>query len=397
MFRRILEGVKVLDFTHVGAGPMCTMLLGDMGAEIIKVEPPGGELGRHLGPGWIGDDCTAYYGFNRNKQSIVIDLKKHEGRELAQQLAKNVDIVVESLRPGVMDRLGLGYEALSEEHTDLIYCSISAYGQSGPYSERPGVDGILQADTGLMSLIGHPDIPDPCKVQAPIVDVTTGYVACMSILAKLLEKANGESGSHIDISLMNAALVLQQTTLTNYFHERILPQALGSAAPYSAPNEAFQTKDGWIMVAAYNGDRWPRLCEMLEIQDVIRNEKLSSSSSRVENRPLMREILNKAFRKNETAHWLKRLRDADILCAKVADYADIEAHPQAAHNNIFTHFEHPQFGHIKTVGFPANSIASNAESHQMPPACGQHSREILERNGFTNSDIENFYAADIIK
>lgn len=397
MFRKILEGVKVLDFTHVGAGPMCTMLLGDMGAEIIKVEPPGGELGRKLGPGWIGDDCTAYYGFNRNKQSIVIDLKQEEGRDLARQLSTKADIVVESLRPGVMDRLELGYERLAETRPDLIYCSVSAYGQSGPYSERPGVDGILQADTGLMSLIGHPDVQEPCKVQAPIVDVTTGYVACMSILAKLLDKQKNGAGGHIDISLMNAALVLQQTTLTNFFHEQSLPQPLGSAAPYSAPNESFQTQDGWIMVAAYNGDRWARLCDALGIAEFAHDERLASSSSRVENRQFMRQILNDAFRKKESAYWMERLRSADILCAKVAQYADVETHPQALHNSIFTSFDHPDFGHIKTVGFPVNSMLSNAEPHDMPPLCGQHSRQILEKSGFSAEQIETYYATNIVK
>ncbi|MGH8811997.1 MAG: CaiB/BaiF CoA transferase family protein [Advenella sp.] len=397
MFRKILKGVKVLDFTHVGAGPMCTMLLGDMGAEIIKVEPPGGELGRKLGPGWIGEDCTAYYGFNRNKQSIVIDLKKEQGRDLARQLCANAQIVVESLRPGVMDRLGLGYERLAETRPDLIYCSISAYGQSGPFSERPGVDGILQADTGLMSLIGHPDVQEPCKVQAPIVDVTTGYVACMSILAKLLDKTKGGVGGHIDVSLMNAALVLQQTTLTNFFHQKSLPQPLGSAAPYSAPNEAFQTQDGWIMIAAYNGDRWTRLCDAVDISEFTNDERLASSSSRVENRQFMRQILNDAFRKRKTAYWMDKLRSADILCAKVAQYSDVELHPQAIHNSIFTSFDHPEFGPIKTVGFPVNSMSSNAQPHDMPPSCGQHSREILEKNGFSAEQIETYYTADIIK
>lgn len=392
MFRNILSGVKVVDFTHVGAGPMCTMLLGDMGADVIKVEPRGGELGRKLGPGWIGDDCTAYYGFNRNKRSIAIDLKSAAGKEVARRLAADADVVVESLRPGAMRKLGLDYEALKAGHEALIYCSISAYGQQGPYAARPGVDGILQADAGLMSIIGNRDVQEPCKVQAPVVDVTTGYIGAMAVLAKLLERAQGGSGGHIDVNLLNAALVLQQTSITNYLSERAVPPRMGSAAPYSAPNEAFQTRDGWIMVAAYNGSRWEDLCAVLGLPHLAEDPRFATSSQRVANRPAMQDLLNEVFRTADSAHWLQRLMQADILCAKVSDYADLEQHPQANENRMFTGFEHPEFGTIRTVGFPVNSAQSNATPHTLPPGCGQHSVQILREHGYTQSDIDALYA-----
>ncbi|HEY0294664.1 MAG TPA: CoA transferase, partial [Bordetella sp.] len=248
MFRNILTDITVVDFTALGAGPMCTMLLGDMGANVIKVEPPQGELGRTLGPGWIGEDCTAYYGFNRNKRSISIDLKTERGRQLAQRLIQTADVVVESMRPGTMKKLGLDYDSVRGAHEKLIYCSISAYGQAGPYSGRPGVDGILQADCGLMSIIGSRDSAEPCKVQAPVVDVTTGYIACLAVVAQLLDLQRQGKGGYIDVNLMNSALTLQQTSITNYLSEQVVPEKMGSAAPYSAPNEAFPTQDGWIMV-----------------------------------------------------------------------------------------------------------------------------------------------------
>jgi crotonobetainyl-CoA:carnitine CoA-transferase CaiB-like acyl-CoA transferase len=392
MFRNILSGVKVVDFTHVGAGPMCTMLLGDMGADVIKVEPRGGELGRKLGPGWIGDDCTAYYGFNRNKRSIAIDLKSAAGKEVARKLAADADVVVESLRPGAMRKLGLDYETLREGHEALIYCSISAYGQRGPYAARPGVDGILQADAGLMSIIGNRDAQEPCKVQAPVVDVTTGYIGAMAVLAKLLERAQGGSGGHIDVNLLNAAMVLQQTSITNYLSERTVPPRMGSAAPYSAPNEAFQTRDGWIMVAAYNGSRWEDLCGVLDLPHLAQDPRFATSSQRVANRPAMQDLLNEVFRTGDSAHWLQRLMQADILCAKVSDYADLEQHPQANENRMFTGFEHPEFGTIRTVGFPINSAQSNATPHTLPPGCGQHSAQILREHGYTQADIDALYA-----
>jgi crotonobetainyl-CoA:carnitine CoA-transferase CaiB-like acyl-CoA transferase len=396
MFRNILDGVKVVDFTHVGAGPMCTMLLGDMGADILKVEPRGGELGRKLGPGWIGEDCTAYYGFNRNKRSIAIDLKSGRGREIAQKMAADADVVVESLRPGAMRKLGLDYETLKQGHDALIYCSISAYGQQGPYAARPGVDGILQADSGLMSIIGHQNVPEPCKVQAPVVDVTTGYIAALAVMAKLLERSKGGTGGHIDVNLLNAAMVLQQTSITNYLSEGAVPERMGSAAPYSAPNEAFQTRDGWIMVAAYNGSRWEDLCGVLERPELAADPRFATSSDRVVNRQAMQALLTQSFIEADTAHWLARLMQADILCAKVSDYVDLEQHPQANANGMFTGFEHPVFGAIRTVGFPINSAQSNASPHTLPPACGEHSAQILAEHGYSHDDIEALYAGNTV-
>ena len=241
MLRNALDGLIVVDFTQIGAGPTCTMLMADMGARVIKVESPEGELGRGLGPAWIGDDAALFHGFNRNKLGVSIDLKSVSGVAVAMRLIAGADVVVESMRPGVMSRLGLGFDQLAEQHPGLIYCSISAYGQSGPYADRAGVDGIVQADSGLMSLIGI-EGSEPCKVQAPVVDVMTGYVASMAILAKLAQRARDERGGHLDVNLLNCALALQQSSITSYFADGELPVRAGSAAPYSAPNQAFETR-----------------------------------------------------------------------------------------------------------------------------------------------------------
>ena len=193
MLRNALEGLTVIDFTQIGAGPTCTMLLGDMGARVVKVEPPEGELGRSLGPAWIGDDSALFHAFNRNKLGLCLDLKSPEGRAVAKRLVAQADVLIESMRPGVMKRLGLGYDDLAADNPRLVYCSVSAYGQTGPYAGHAGVDGILQADTGLMSLIGSPGT-EPGKVQAPVVDIVTGYVACMGVLAKLTQRSRDGLG-----------------------------------------------------------------------------------------------------------------------------------------------------------------------------------------------------------
>ncbi len=395
MLRDALNGLTVIDFTQIGAGPTCTMLLADMGARVIKVEPPGGELGRGLGPGWIGDDAALFHGFNRNKLGVALDLKCSEGVAIARRLIAGADIVVESMRPGVMDRLGLGHAGLAEAHPGLIYCSISAYGQDGPYADRAGVDGIMQADSGLMSLIGLPS-GEPCKVQAPVVDVMTGYVACMGILARLAQRSRDGRGGHLDVSLFNAALALQQSSLTSYCADGQLPQRVGSAAPYSAPNQAFRTADGWIMVAAYMPERWRRLCDVLGLPALAEDPRFATSPLRVANRAAMTEALNEAFGTRSTEAWLTLLQAADILCAPVATYDDVLAHPQLAANGMMQRIAHPALGDIRMPGFPINSARENARPARPAPACGEHTGALLRELGYGADDIAALRASGAI-
>lgn len=395
MLRNALEGLTVIDFTQIAAGPTATMLMADMGATVIKVEPPGGEMGRGLGPGWIGEDSTLFHAFNRNKRGVGLDLKRAEGVDVARRLVATADVVVESMRPGVMDRLGLGYAALSRDHPALIYCSISAYGQAGPYADRAGVDGIVQADAGLMSLIGV-DGGEPCKVQAPVVDVMTGYVAVTGILARLAQRARDGRGGHLDVSLFNAALALQQSSLAGYLADGQLPVRAGSAAPYSAPNQAFRTRDGWVMVAAYMPDRWRRLCETLDLPALADDPRLRTSPLRVANRAAMVEALTAVFVTRTTDEWLALLRQADILCARVATYADVAAHPQAAANAMFASVEHPVHGAIRVPGFPIDSTASNAVPMRPAPGIGQDTHAILRELGFADEEIAALRACNAI-
>ncbi|MGY2257718.1 CaiB/BaiF CoA transferase family protein [Pseudomonas sp. SDO55104_S430] len=396
MLRDALKGLTVLDFTQIAAGPTCTMLLADMGAQVIKVEPPEGELGRTLGPAWVGEDSALYHGFNRGKLGVCLDLKHPDSLAIVMRMVAEADVLIESMRPGVMARLGLGYEAVAEVNPKLIYCSISAYGQQGPYAERAGVDGILQADSGLMSLIGLPDSP-PCKVQAPVVDVVTGYMASMSILAKLQARHVDGKGGHLDVSLMNSALALQQSSITSYLQDGQLPKPIGSAAPYAAPNEAFRTEDGWIMVAAYNGNRWERLCAVLGHGEWVQDPRFDSSGNRVKHRALMQAMLDSVFVTRPTTHWLEALRKADILCAKVADYSDLLVHPQLADNALLASIEHPRHGTLRTVGFPVNSAAAAAEPYRPAPDLGEHSRSVLRDFAFSDEEIDRYLQGGAVR
>lgn len=392
MLRTALEGIRVLDFSQIAAGPACSMLLADMGARVIKVEPPGGDLGRTLGPGWVGADSALFHAFNRNKDGICLDLKSREGMALARRLVAQADVLIESMRPGAMERLGLGYEQLRADHPRLVYCSISAYGQHGPYSHRPGVDGILQADSGLMSIIGVPGA-EPCKVQAPVVDVITGHIACTGVLAKLMQRGCDGEGGHLDVNLMNCAISLQLPSIASYLSDGALPARMGSAAPYSAPNEAFQTKDGWIMVAAYIGDRWDRLCHVLGCPELTDDERFASSRLRTANRPALRLQLGEAFRGHSTAYWLEALLAQDILCAKVADYEDLLTHPQLRANGTMTSVDVPGHGPLRMPGFPINSRQENATPHRPAPSLGQHTREVLRACAVDDTEIDALIAS----
>jgi crotonobetainyl-CoA:carnitine CoA-transferase CaiB-like acyl-CoA transferase len=396
MLRHALDGLTVVDFTQIGAGPTCTMLLADMGARVLKIESPDGELGRGLGPGWIGEDAALYHGFNRNKLGVSLDLKTEGGVAVARRLVAGADIVVESMRPGVMARLGLGFEALAGAHPGLVYCSISAYGQTGPYAQRAGVDGILQADSGLMSLIGI-EGTEPCKVQAPIVDVMTGYVAVMAVLAKLAQRARDGQGGQLDVSLINAALALQQSSITSYFADAQLPVRVGSAAPYSAPNQAFETRDGWLMIAAYMPERWTKLCALLGLPGLATDPRFATSPLRVANRQAMALILTEVLKTRTTEEWLPLMRAADILCARVASYEDLARHPQLEANGMLAQVEHPLHGTIRMPGFPVDSAQANAQPHRTAPSCGEHTRQVLRDSGFDDEEIGALLGAGAIR
>ncbi|MGY6271399.1 CaiB/BaiF CoA transferase family protein [Achromobacter denitrificans] len=387
MIREALKGITVLDFTQIGAGPTCAMLLGDMGARVTKVEPLSGEIGRGLGPAWVGDDAALFHGFNRGKRGIALDIKTEGGREIARKLIAAADVVIESMRPGAMSRAGLGYEALREEHPRLVYCSISAYGQEGPYADRAGVDGVLQADSGLMSLIGAPG-GEPCKVQAPVVDIMTGYVSCMGVLAALAQRDRTGLGQHIDASLMGGALALQQSSISCFFADGRLPQTMGSAAPYAAPNQAYRAADGWIMVAAYTSERWTALCGVLQRPELEFDPRFETSPLRVQNLSALTAELNRTFRTRTCSEWLAALGRVDVLCTKVASYEDLPGHPQIDANRMLVELDIPGHGKLRMPGFPLNPRQANSAGYTRAPAVGEHTRTILSEAGYSNGEID---------
>lgn len=364
-----MAGVRVIDFSQIAAGPLCTMLLADMGADVVKVEPPGGDVGRMLGPPFVEGESTTFMALNRNKRSVVIDLKTEAGLAQARRLVADADVLVESFRPGVAARLGIGYEAMTALNPRLIYCSISAYGQGGPWAGRPGVDGVVQAVSGLMSITGSEGDP-PSKVQAPITDMSTGYQACIAVLGALRVREAGRQPGHLDVNLFASSLMLQQVPLAGYLASGEAPQRCGSGAPYATPNEAYRTADGFILIAAYQEGRWRRFCEAIGKPELATDPRFIDLSRRMANRPVLTEALNDALRGKGTSEWLAVLEAADIICAPVSDYARLAASPQLREAGLMVETQHPRAGAVAMPGFAIGGRPMPVR--RPPPLLGEH-------------------------
>ncbi|MGE4239413.1 CaiB/BaiF CoA transferase family protein [Ramlibacter sp.] len=391
-----LAGVTVLDFSQVGAGPTCGMLLGDLGATVVKIEAPGGDIGRKLGPPWQNGESVVSMSFNRNKRSLAIDLKKAGSAALVRRLVERSDVLLESFRPGVMDRLGIGYEALRGVNPRLVFCSVSAYGQTGPWRDKPGVDGIIQAVSGLMSNIGDAESA-PMKVAVPAVDITTAYIAMGAIMAALrVRDASGE-GQHVDVSLFNSAVMLQQSAVASYFSTGDKPIRSGSAAPYSAPNEAYPTKDGWIMIAAYHEDRWPKFCELIGDASLATDERFATNTNRVNNRDALMASVSALLAAHGTQAWQEKLEAADIICGPIADYDMLAASPQLAHNGVIVEMRNVDAGTVRMPGAAFGDRDAQSRVRRGPPGIGEHSREVLAEFGFAADEIDALLSAGAIR
>ena len=394
MLSQSLNGLKVIDFTQIAAGPTCTMMLADLGADVIKIESLSGELGRAFVP-WIDSESVTFMSLNRNKRSVALDLKNKDHLQICLELLLQADVVVESFRPGVMQRLGLGYEQLKENNPRLIYCSVSAYGQSGPWKDKPGVDGVIQAVAGLMSVTGSADAP-PCKVQVPVVDIVTGYLASVSVLAALTQRGKTETGQHLDVSMFGSAVALQQSALAAYLADKIIPERIGSAAPYAAPNEALRCADGWIMVAAYQPARWKALCEVVGAPELLTDPRFMELAERIENRAELVRALESRMLSQSKQAWIQALEAADIICGPINNYAEVVRAPPYVDANMSEHIEHSSVGLITMPRFSLKSIGELPAARRPPPRLGEHTREVLLAMGHSSSRIDTLLSPNQI-
>lgn len=382
-----LDGIRVLDLSQGAAGPTCAMHLGDMGAEVTKVEPPGGEWGRGLGPPFLDGVAAAFLGMNRNKRGIVVDLKHPEGAEVVLRLAEGCDVALESFRPGVADRLGIGYEAMSARNPRLVYAAISAFGQSGPWRDRPGVDGVAQAMSGIMSVTGTADGP-PVKVGVPAADMAGGAFTSQALLAALVARERTGHGQRVDVSLLDALLAFQVVPISMYLADGSPPQRLGSAASYAAPNEAYPTKDGFVMVAAYTPTRWPAFCRAIGLPDLAEDPRFDENGKRVVARRELATVVEPVLRTRTTAEWIEIFDEADVLCGPLLSYPELMEQEQVASGEALVTVDHPGVGQVRGTCAPGRFSEDGAGPSLSGPAFpGEHTIAVLADHGFTQDEV----------
>lgn len=371
-----LQGIRVIEFCNVAAGPFCGMLLADMGADVIKVEAPGtGDTLRSWAP--ITDGYSENFAsLNRNKRCITLNLKNDKDRETAIELIESADVLIENNRPGVMDRLGLGYEAMRQRNPALVYCSISAYGQSGPRSQEGGFDLTLQAMSGLMSVTGEPG-GAPVKCGVPVCDFTAGLYAAFSIAAALRPAQSTGQGTHIDISMLGATLGIAALQTSQFFGTGIDPVKLGSAHPRNAPYQVFRCKDGHFGMAAGNNSLWTSVCEVVQRRDLTKDPRFLNPTDRATHQDALREILEHIFADADAETWLTRFRDAGVPCAPINTYSEVLDDPQVTHMEWVQDLELPNGARTRTFVSPIRFNARTARVLRRPPELGEHNEEVL--------------------
>jgi crotonobetainyl-CoA:carnitine CoA-transferase CaiB-like acyl-CoA transferase len=367
-----------------------------LGADVLKVEPPEGDWGRRLGPPFVEGVAAVFLGINRNKRSVVVDLKKPGGAEVILRICEHCDIALESFRPGVADRLGIGYENMSARNPRLIYAAISGFGRSGPWRDRPGVDGIAQAMGGIMSVTGTADGP-PVKVGVPVADMAAGVYASQAVLAALFARERTGRGQRVDVSLLDSLLAFQVVPLSMFLASGESPQRLGSAAPYAAPNEAFPTSDGYVMVAAYSVKRWQALCGALGHPELAGDPRFDTNDKRVRRRTELRDTLDPLFRRRSTADWIHLLDEVDVLCGPLLSYTELITQEQVVRSGSLVTTRHPAVGEIRAPALPARFSDTSADAAgPSPPLLGEHSAAVLGECGFAQDEIRDLIGSGVV-
>ncbi|ESP88812.1 CaiB/BaiF CoA transferase family protein [Candidatus Halobonum tyrrellensis] len=392
-----LDGINVLDASRVLVGPFCTMQLGDLGADVVKVERPGtGDQTRGWHPPRYGDaDESAYYmSVNRNRRSVTLALDTPEGRDAFRELAREADVLVENFRVGRMDEWNLGYADLRADNPGLVYCALSGYGEWGPDRDRPAYDIVMQAEGGFMSFTGVDGGP-PVRIGVALADIGAGMYAAQAVLAALFERERSDDGAgqKVDVSLLDGQAAWTSYMATNYFATGDPPGRMGSKHPTIAPYQAFETADSYVVVAVASEPIWERFCRALDRPDLYADERFETNSARVEHRDELDPLLDAALAERSTDDWLDRFDAHDVPASRVNSVADVFSHPQVLARGMRASVDHPTAGEVEFPGSPMQFSRTPATVRRYPPRLGEHTDEVLREVGYDDEEIDALYAA----
>jgi len=392
-----LKGMRVIELAHIMAGPVCGLMLADMGADVVKVEKIGtGDDSRRFLPPDINGESAAYMMMNRNKRGIALNLKHEEGKRVVLRLLKDADVVIENYRHDTMNRLGLDYDSLKQLNPGLIYCEISGFGRTGPYKERGGFDLIAQGMSGLMSITGEAAGRSPVKIGPPITDITAGILGAMGVSAAYASKLQTGLGQRVDTSLFEAGITHTFWQSAIAFATGVSPGPMGSAHPLNAPYQSIATHDGWVNVGTANQANWLGMLEVIEAEHLGENEKFSNNVNRMEHRAALIEELEAVFKTRSTDTWVELLNNAGIPAGPILDVRQMHQDEQAQSRYMVTEVEHPVAGTVKTLGAPVKFHGTPGGVNRAAPLLGQHSVEVLLEIGYRQSEIDQLVADKIV-
>lgn len=390
-----LEDIRIIDFTHAQSGPVASQMLADLGADVIKIEiPPAGDFFRAIDD--VVQGASSYYlALNRNKRSMTLNLKDPAGKEIFFTLLKDADVCIENFTPGVVERLGIGYEAVKEVSNSIIYCHISGYGQSGPYRDRPAFDQIMQGEAGLLSMAGSDD--SPARVPIPITDILAGKDAAFAIVSALHHRDQTGEGQELDVSLFASCVASLYQFLYRYWYKEETPKRWATRHPFMVPYGVYRTKDGLVNVAALGDQQWHGLCEAIGHPELCEHESYAKMEDRVKHRDELEQILQASMRKKSSNEWVKTLTRNGVPCGNVNDLSEVLTHPQLEHYGLARELYDATRGmDLKLLDFPVRMSETPAEMRSTPPVLGEHTVEILAKLGYSSSEITDLKARNIV-
>jgi succinate--hydroxymethylglutarate CoA-transferase len=381
-----LAGIRVVDFTQIAAGPFCSSLLGDLGADVIKVEPPAGEPFRRIDNVFGPSESAYFYAINRSKRSLALDLTTESGREVSDRLIQSADVCMVGFRPAAVEKLGLSWERLGELNPRLVYCSVTAFGETGPLADRPGMDIIAQALSGVMGLTGEPDRP-PVKVGPPVADFVVSFLAGFAICAALRARDRDGIGQKLELNLLDGQVAIVSNYITPYLKTRIPIRPVGGGHPQIVPYQVFETPTGYMIVACLNDRFWAPLCKAIEREDLVDDERFATNVMRVRNRDALIPQLENLFRSEPAAIWLERLERQGVPCSPVHRLEDALEDPQVVHNELLVELDHPRLGPYTVVRTPMTFSRTPARISRPVADLGSDTHDVLTELGYSADEI----------